>query len=154
MARDWAAFGMYRPRTARGADGWRQRARPLARWCAGIGEMVYSVNSVSRRGTRQQQAGTDSRATMNNNNDALAIILIIDSDSARAEQLKSMIEFLDAPSVRIAAADNWHSVAADATLSAIFIGNGLATDDAEQVASEVRQSYPSVPLVMVDADNG
>ena len=91
---------------------------------------------------------------MNNNNAALAVILVIDSDIARAEQLKSMIEFLDAPSVRVANAEDWQTVAAEATLSAIFIGNGLAATAAEQLASDIQQSHPQVPLVMVDAEDG
>lgn len=100
------------------------------------------------------QAGRDSRATMNNNKNALAMILIIDCDIARAEQLKSMIEFLDAPAVRIAAADDWQSIAKSAGLTAVFIGNGFDADAAQRIAGDVQQAHPEVPLVMVDAEDG
>ncbi len=91
---------------------------------------------------------------MNNNSEAAAIILIIERDAERAAQLKDMIEFLDQPAVCVADDGAWQDAAASSNLTAIFIGNGLGEDRARQVAAEVQDRHPGVPLVVVEPDDG
>ena len=79
------------------------------------------------------------------------LIMIIDGPEARAEDLKELIEFMDAPSVRIANCDNWRKRLGDRRLAAVFVGDDLDRPQVDQLIREVGEFDPNTPIVKVSA---
>ena len=53
------------------------------------------------------------------------VILVVDDRRERADRLKAMIEFMDAPNVVAASTDCWLSHAEGERLDAVFLGSGM-----------------------------
>ena len=58
---------------------------------------------------------------------------------------------MDAPSVRIAAPDNWRERLGDNRLAAVFLGDDLEPDVINRVITDVGDVDPNTPIVMVSA---
>lgn len=78
-----------------------------------------------------------------------ALIMVIDGVAARGENLKAMIEFLDAPRVRIAAPETWRERLGERRLAAVFLGDDLEQAVIEQVIREIGEFDPNTPIVRV-----
>ncbi|MEM9173512.1 MAG: hypothetical protein AAGA84_12500 [Pseudomonadota bacterium] len=76
-------------------------------------------------------------------------ILVIDDEPEAAQTVVDMIEFLDAPLTTCAKTDNWRDIAANSCLAGVFIGAGMSASKADQIAADVQQSHPDVPVVLI-----
>lgn len=77
-------------------------------------------------------------------------VLVIDSKPDRAATLKEMIEFLDTPAVTTVGVEGWRDVADRHRISAVFLGSGLSSETATEIAGELHRLSPDVPVVVVD----
>ena len=66
------------------------------------------------------------------------LFMIIDDEAERAEQLKSVIEFMDVPQVRIAEPASWRSGLEGRRLAAVFVSNDLEQDVVRGVIEAAR----------------
>ncbi|MEL7296429.1 MAG: hypothetical protein AAGJ86_02140 [Pseudomonadota bacterium] len=78
-------------------------------------------------------------------------ILIIDADDQSATRLKGMIEFLDAPTVRVATPETWED-SAQGSLHAVFLGNNLSSHQVEALCADVEARCAGVPVVVVEQE--
>lgn len=81
------------------------------------------------------------------------LIMVIEGSEARGHNLKELIEFMDAPRVRIAAPSNWRKRLGDCRLAAIFLGDDLEKDVIDGLINDVGEIDPNTPIVMVSADD-
>ena len=77
------------------------------------------------------------------------MILVVDRTEARASNLKSLIEFMDTPSVRTATPAEWRKRLGDHRLEAMFLGPDLPKTDLNKVLVDVGDMDPNVPIVML-----
>ncbi len=77
------------------------------------------------------------------------VILVIDERTDRAEPLKEMIEFMDAPEVRIAVPAEWRTSLGQQRPAAIFLTDSLSADTAESIVREVGALDPNIPIVLL-----
>lgn len=78
------------------------------------------------------------------------LIMIVDDAPDRAQNLKSVIEFMDVPQVRISAPEDWRSRVGDRRLAAVFLSGDLDHDRLHRVIAEVGEHDPNVPIVIVN----
>jgi hypothetical protein len=78
------------------------------------------------------------------------LFMIIDEHAERAEQLKSVIEFMDVPQVRIAEPASWRAELGDRRLAAVFVSNDLEHEVVRGVIEGVGEHDPNVPIVVVE----
>ena len=78
------------------------------------------------------------------------MILVVDTEAAVAERLKSMIEFMDTPAVVTAMPDDWRQQAEGERLDAVFLGPDLADREVAEVVDGVGEIDPNASIVIVD----
>ena len=79
------------------------------------------------------------------------LIMVIEGSEARGQNLKELMEFMDAPKVRLSGPNNWRKRLGDCRLAAIFLGDDLKQDVIDQVILDVGEFDPNTPIVMVSA---
>lgn len=77
------------------------------------------------------------------------MIMVVDSATDRARNLKDLIEFMDAPEVRVADPANWQSRIGDSRLAAIFLGNDIPKKELDRIIGAVGELDPNIPIVLV-----
>lgn len=82
------------------------------------------------------------------------LIMVIDDVLERADNLKSLIEFLDVPEVRVATPEGWSMDIGERRLAAVFLSRELPQDDLRRVIEDVGNHDPNVPIVLVDPGTG
>ena len=82
------------------------------------------------------------------------LIMVIDGPASRGADLKELIEFMDAPRVRIANCDEWRKKLGDRRLAAVFVGDDLERGDVDRLIREVGELDPNTPIVRVSASTG
>lgn len=80
------------------------------------------------------------------------LIMVIEGREARGQDLKELMEFMDAPRVRISDAENWRKRLGDCRLAAVFLGDDLEQDVIDSVITDVGEVDPNTPIVMLSAD--
>ncbi len=80
------------------------------------------------------------------------LIMVIEGSEARGQNIKELIEFMDAPRVRVAAPDNWRNRLGDCRLAAIFLGDDLEPDVINRLIGDVGNVDPNTPIVMISAN--
>jgi len=78
------------------------------------------------------------------------VIMVVDESEARSHDLKSLIEFMDAPTVRTADPANWHAKLNDERLAAVFVPRDLAEDRIRTLLEDIGRVDPNVPIVLVE----
>lgn len=78
------------------------------------------------------------------------VIMVVDESTERSCRLKSLIEFMDAPSVRTADPSCWHERLADDSLAAVFVRRDLPDEIMRELLQDIGQFDPNVPIVLVD----
>ena len=78
--------------------------------------------------------------------------MVVDSAIDRAQNLKGLIEFMDAPAVRVADPANWQSRIGDSRLAAIFLRDDLAKKELDRIIGAVGELDPNVPIVLVSGE--
>ncbi len=80
------------------------------------------------------------------------LIVVVDSSYDRANDLKDLIEFLDAPAVCIATPGNWKSRIGDNPLAAVFLNECIPQTDIAALIENVGKLDPNIPIVLVDGE--
>ncbi len=78
-------------------------------------------------------------------------ILIVDQDPTVAQNVKELIEFMDAPSVITAMPDDWQERLGERRLEALFVGPDLSDDEVNHLLDDLSQLDPNVPVIMMQA---
>ena len=79
------------------------------------------------------------------------LIMVIDGQGARGQNLKELLEFMDSPRVQIASPDDWRKRLGDRRLAAIFMGDDLPKDQIDRLMSDIAEVDPNAPIVLVSA---
>lgn len=77
------------------------------------------------------------------------MILVINRTESDASRLKELIEFMDSPSVCVAAPDEWRQRLGGHRLEALFVGSELSDTEVSTLLEGVGQLDPNVPIVMM-----
>ena len=78
-------------------------------------------------------------------------ILVVDQDPSVAENVKELIEFMDAPCVITALPDDWKKRLGDRRLEALFVGPDVSDDEVNHLMDDLSQLDPNVPVIMMQA---
>ncbi len=81
------------------------------------------------------------------------VILIIDASDEHAKRLKDMIEFMDAPEVRITVPDDWQSAIDDRRLAAVFLTESVSDESTRAIISKMAEIDPNVPIVVATGED-
>lgn len=86
-------------------------------------------------------------------NSADGMIVVVNRDGSTAENVKELIEFMDAPSVCAATPAKWQEQVGDGRLEAVFIGPDLSEKDIRAVVHEIGERDPNIPIVVLTEDD-
>ena len=78
--------------------------------------------------------------------------MVVNAGAAAADNLKELIEFMDAPEVRVATPSQWREVAEETRVEAVFLGPDLGDDEVRKLLTGIGDLDPSIPIVMLDAE--
>ena len=82
------------------------------------------------------------------------MILVVNSGAEQAQNLKSLIEFMDAPDVMTAEPGEWRERVGDRTIDALFVGADLSPSVVDQLLSDIGSIDPNIPIVMLTPGEG
>lgn len=75
--------------------------------------------------------------------------MVVNRAEAAADNLKELIEFMDAPNVCTATPSEWRSRAGDARIEAVFVGPDLSERDIRALVDDIGELDPNIPIVMI-----
>jgi len=75
--------------------------------------------------------------------------MVIEGRQARGQNLKELLEFMDAPGVQVATPDDWRSCLGERRLAAIFLGDDLQPNQIDRLIADVGELDPNAPIVLV-----
>ncbi|MDH3352475.1 MAG: hypothetical protein OEM60_05355 [Gammaproteobacteria bacterium] len=78
------------------------------------------------------------------------VILVVNRTKVEAENLKELIEFMDAPNVRTSEPGDWRRALGDSRLEALFVGPDLSSDEVNVLLADIGEFDPNVPIVMMN----
>ena len=78
--------------------------------------------------------------------------MVVNPSAATADNLKELIEFMDAPEVRVATPSEWREVAEATRVEAVFVGPDLDEDEVHGLLAGIGELDPSIPIVMLDPE--
>ena len=78
--------------------------------------------------------------------------MVVNAGAAVADNLKELIEFMDAPEVRVATPAKWREIADETRVEAVFVGPDLADEDVRKLLAGIGDLDPSIPIVMLDPE--
>ena len=81
------------------------------------------------------------------------VILVVNRSESAARNLKDLIEFMDTPSVLIAAPDDWQQRLGEQRLDALFIGPDMSDIEVNTLLQDIRELDPNIPIVMMNEDD-
>ena len=77
------------------------------------------------------------------------MIVVVNRAQKEANNLKELIEFMDAPEVCTATPTDWRATVGDRRLDAIFVGADLTDREVRTLLGDVEESDPNVPIVLL-----
>ena len=80
------------------------------------------------------------------------MIMVVNRGGLAADNLKELIEFMDAPHVCTATPKKWQEQVGDSRLEAVFIGPDLTERDIRSVVTEIGDLDPNIPVVVITED--
>lgn len=78
-----------------------------------------------------------------------SLIMVVDRDTAEADHLKQLIEFMDSPAVATATPKRWRERLGDHRLEALFVGPDLSDKDLNVLLADIGDYDPNIPIVLV-----
>ena len=78
-----------------------------------------------------------------------SVIMVVNRAASAAQNLKELIEFMDAPNVCTATPRQWRAQADGHRLEAVFIGPDLDDDDIHALVDDIGKLDPNIPIVMI-----
>lgn len=85
-------------------------------------------------------------------NSADSMIMVVNRPGAAAENLRELIEFMDAPHVCTSTPAEWRQHIGDNRLEAVFVGPDLSDKDIRVLLSDIGDFDPNIPIVMISDD--
>ncbi|NND36102.1 MAG: hypothetical protein HKN81_03105, partial [Gammaproteobacteria bacterium] len=77
------------------------------------------------------------------------MMLLISQDEEIAQEIRKLIEFMDAPSVCVTTPTDWQQRVGDARLEAVFVGPDLPEVETNGVIDAIGARDPNAPIVVV-----
>ena len=81
---------------------------------------------------------------------AASLIMVVNNAAADAENIKELIEFMDAPLVCMANPSTWLQKVGDDRLDAVFVGPDLSDSDVRSLVGNIGKLDPNIPIVMLN----
>ncbi len=81
------------------------------------------------------------------------VIMVVNRAGSAAENIKELIEFMDAPNVCTATPAKWQQEIGDNRLEAVFIGPDLSDKDVRTLVDDIGKLDPNIPIVMITEDD-
>lgn len=78
-----------------------------------------------------------------------SIIMVVNRAVSAAENLKELIEFMDAPNVCTATPAKWQQQVGEHRLEAVFVGPDLDDADIQALVNDIGKLDPNIPIVMI-----
>ncbi len=78
-----------------------------------------------------------------------SMIMVVNRAAPAAENLKELIEFMDAPNVCTATPAAWRQQVGEHRLEAVFIGPDLDDTDIHSLVDDIGKLDPNIPIVMI-----
>ncbi len=78
--------------------------------------------------------------------------MVVNGGATMAGKIKELLEFMDAPEVRVATPSRWREVADDSRVEAVFVGPDLGDDEVRTLLTGIRDLDPSIPIIMLDTE--
>ena len=78
-----------------------------------------------------------------------SMIMVVNRGELAADNLKELIEFMDAPHVCTATPKGWQEQVGDSRLEAVFMGPDLSDRDIRSVVTEIGELDPNIPIVVI-----
>ena len=78
------------------------------------------------------------------------VIMIVDESAERSANLKSLIEFMDAPRVVTSGPAECATRVVDERLAAVFVSRTLGDDRMTDLLEQIGRTDPNVPIILVD----
>lgn len=79
--------------------------------------------------------------------------MVVNRAGAAAENLRELIEFMDAPNVCTATPAKWQKRIGESRLEAVFIGLDLSDKDVRTLVDDIGKLDPNIPIVMITEDD-
>lgn len=76
-------------------------------------------------------------------------IMVVNHAGSTADNLKELIEFMDAPQVCTATPAKWQQQVGESRLEAVFIGPGLNDKEIRSLVDGIGNLDPNIPIVML-----
>ena len=80
-------------------------------------------------------------------------ILVVDRDTATADNVRELIEFMDMPCVITAIPADWQERLGERRLEAMFVGPALTDAQVHGLMAELEAVDPNVPVVMMQGSD-
>lgn len=80
------------------------------------------------------------------------MIMVVNSTLSAADNLKELIEFMDAPNVCTATPKEWQQRIGDNRLEAVFVGPDLNDKDVRALVDDIGELDPNIPIVMITSN--
>jgi len=81
------------------------------------------------------------------------LIMVIDQSDERADGLRELIEFMDAPDVCTATPGNWRVRMGTNRLAAIFVNEELPSADMSGLLNNIGELDPNLPIVLFSSEH-
>jgi hypothetical protein len=79
--------------------------------------------------------------------------MVVNRAGSAAENIKELIEFMDAPNVCTATPAKWQQEIGDYRLEAVFIGPDLSDKDVRSLVDDIGKLDPNIPIVMLTEED-
>lgn len=86
-------------------------------------------------------------------NGAESMIMVVNRAGTAADNLKELIEFMDAPNVCTATPAKWQEHIGNSRLEAVFIGPDLSDKDVRTLVDGIGKLDPNIPIVMITEED-
>ena len=80
---------------------------------------------------------------------AESMIMVVNRAATTAENLKELIEFMDAPHVCTSTPARWREQLGEHRLEAVFIGPDLDDAEIHSLVDDIGKLDPNIPIVML-----
>ena len=77
-------------------------------------------------------------------------IVVVNRAVDDAQNLKELIQFMDAPEVCTTTPSDWRETVGERRLDAIFVGADLSDDEVRDLMGDVADTDPNVPIVLLN----
>ena len=78
------------------------------------------------------------------------MILVVNRSAGPAANLKELIEFMDAPFVKVTEPEAWREALGEHRLQALFVGPDLGEQEVDRLLADVGELNPNASIVMLN----